>query len=70
LLLYFSFLFFLSFFFLSFFHNKLFSFYNYLYVHMIWISTKPYKTHMEGKTAYVNKHAYKHLYICNRVFLR
>jgi hypothetical protein len=41
LLLYFSFLFF---FFFLFFHNKLFCFYNYLYVHMIWKSTKPYKT--------------------------
>jgi hypothetical protein len=59
LLLYFSFLLvflFLFFFFPSFFfHNKLFSFYNYLYVHMIWISTKPYKTHMWTNT-YTNIH--------------
>jgi hypothetical protein len=47
-----------------FFYNNLFWFYNYLYVHMTWISTKPYKTHMEGINAYVNKHAYKGTYIC------
>jgi hypothetical protein len=47
-----------------FFTTNLFSFYNYLYVHMIWISTRPYKTHMEGINTYVNKHAYKHTYIC------
>jgi hypothetical protein len=58
LLLYFSFLVFF------FFHNKLFCFYNYLYVHMIWISTKQYNPLMEGIKAYVNKHAYKHTYIC------
>jgi hypothetical protein len=45
-------------------------FYNYLYVHTICISTKPYKTHVEGINAYVNKHAYKYTYICTRVFLR
>jgi hypothetical protein len=51
----------------SFFHNKLFCFYNYLYVHMILISKKPYKTLMEGIKAYVYKHAYKHTYICTRL---
>jgi hypothetical protein len=59
----FSFLFFLFPFFL-FFSNKLFFFYNYVYVHMIWISTKPYITHMEKINAYVNKYAYKYTYIC------
>jgi hypothetical protein len=34
-----------------------------LYVHMIWISTKPYVIHMEGINAYVNKNAYKYIYI-------
>jgi hypothetical protein len=34
-----------------------------LYVHVIWISTKPYITHMEGINAYVNKYAYKYTYI-------
>jgi hypothetical protein len=29
-----------------------------LYVHMIWISNKPYKTLMEETKAYVNKEAY------------
>jgi hypothetical protein len=33
-----------------------------LYVHMIWINNKPYKSLMEGIKAYVNKHAYKHTY--------
>jgi hypothetical protein len=46
----------------SFFSNKLF-FYNYLYVHKIWISTKPYITHMEGINVYVNKYAYEYIYI-------
>jgi hypothetical protein len=41
-----------------------------LYVHMIWISTKPYKTHMEGINTYVNKYAYKYTYICICVFFR
>jgi hypothetical protein len=39
-------------------------FYNYLYVHVIWISTKPYITHMEEINAYENKYAYKYTYIC------
>jgi hypothetical protein len=38
-------------------------FYNYLYMHMIWIGTKLYKTHMEGINAYVNNHAYKYTYL-------
>jgi hypothetical protein len=41
-----------------------------MYVHMIWISTKSYKTLMEGIKAYVNKHANKYTYICTRLFLR
>jgi hypothetical protein len=44
-------------------------FYNHLYVHIIWISTKPYKTHMEGINAYGKKYAYKYTYICISVFL-
>jgi hypothetical protein len=66
LLLYFSFLFFIFFIFLSF----TTSYYNYLYVHMIWISTKPYRTLMEGIKAYVNKHAYINTHIRIRVFLQ
>jgi hypothetical protein len=65
LLLYFSFLFFFLFF-----STSYYNYYNYLYVHMIWISTKPSETIMEGIKAYVNKHAYKHTYIRIRVFLR
>jgi hypothetical protein len=42
----------------------LFFFYNYLCVLMILISTKQYITHMEGINAYVNKYAYKYIYIC------
>jgi hypothetical protein len=34
-----------------------------LYMHMIWISTKPRITHMEGINAHVNKYAYKYIYI-------
>jgi hypothetical protein len=30
---------------------------------MIWISTKPCITHVEGINAYVNKYAYKYTYI-------
>jgi hypothetical protein len=45
-------------------------FYSYLYVHMIYISTKLYKTHMEGINAYVNNYAYKYTHICICVFLR
>jgi uncharacterized metal-binding protein len=37
---------------------------------MIWISAKPYKTHMEGINAYVNKYAYKYTYICICVSLQ
>jgi hypothetical protein len=66
LLLHFSFVFFLFFSPTA----SYFVFNNYLYVHMIWISTKPYKTYMKVMNAYVNKHAYKHTYICICVFLR
>jgi hypothetical protein len=45
------------------FPNK-FLFYNYLYVHIIWISTIPYIKHMEGINSYVNKYAYKYTSIC------
>jgi hypothetical protein len=38
-------------------------FYNYCYVHMIWMSTKLCTTYMEGINAYVNKYAYKYTYI-------
>jgi hypothetical protein len=43
------------FFFLFFFYlfHKLFCFYSYLYVHMIWISNKPYKTLKEGIKAHL-----------------
>jgi hypothetical protein len=54
-------IFFPVFLFFSLFYNKLFCFYNYLYVHMIWISNKTYQTLMEGIKAYVNKHSYKHI---------
>jgi hypothetical protein len=50
LLLYFLFCFFFFLFFSP--HNKLFCFYSYLYVHMIWISNKPYKTLMERIKAF------------------
>jgi hypothetical protein len=53
-----------------FFFSTSYFFYNYLYVHMIWISTKLYKTHVEGRNAYVNKYSYKYAYICICVFLR
>jgi hypothetical protein len=39
-------------------------FYNYFYVHMIWISTKPCMTPAEGMNAYINIYAYKYTYIC------
>jgi hypothetical protein len=39
-------------------------FYNYFYVHTIWISTKPYITPPEGMNAYMNKYTYKYTYIC------
>jgi hypothetical protein len=45
------------------FFNRLF-FYNYCYVHMIWISTKPCITQVEGINAHMNKYAYKYTYIC------
>jgi hypothetical protein len=54
---------FFSFVFFSFLTSCLF-FYNYCYVHMIWISTKPCITHVEGINAYMNKYAYKYTYIC------
>jgi hypothetical protein len=61
------FFFFLSFF--SFFSQQVTYFvFNYLYVHIMWISNKPYKTLMEGIKAYVNKQAYKHTYICTRLY--
>jgi hypothetical protein len=53
----------LYFLFFSFFSQQVIYFYNYLYVHMIWISNKLYKTLMEGMQAYVNKHAHKHTYL-------
>jgi hypothetical protein len=66
-LLYLSFLSFFFFFFISFslFFLLTTSYFGFtiLYVHMIWISTKPYKTLTEGLNAYVNKHTYKHTYI-------
>jgi hypothetical protein len=58
----FLFCFFFSFLFLSFFSTSFF-FYSYLSVHMIWISTKPYITHIEGINAYVKKYAYKYTYV-------
>jgi hypothetical protein len=33
-------------------------------VHMIWISTKPCITHVEGISTYMNQYAYKCTYIC------
>jgi hypothetical protein len=36
---------------------------------MIWISTKPCITHMEGINAYINKYAYTNTFICIRASL-
>jgi hypothetical protein len=58
----------INFFFCFVFFNKLF-FYKYCYVHMIWISTKPCTTHVEGIKAYINKYAYKYTYICDSLII-
>jgi hypothetical protein len=39
-------------------------FYKYLYVHIIWISTKPCTIAAEGMEAYINEYAYKYTYSC------
>jgi hypothetical protein len=46
-------------------------FYNYFYVRMIWVSTKPCITPAEGMNAYKNKYAYKYTYIriCNSLII-
>jgi hypothetical protein len=48
-------------------------FYKHFYVYIIWISTKPCITHVQGINAYLHKYAYKYTYtsicICDSLII-
>jgi hypothetical protein len=52
-------------FFFLFFESIYKLFFTKFYLHLIWISTKPFITTAEGINAYRHKYAYNYTYICN-----